>query len=106
MEGDLDGFTPNLCVLIADMPSKICLMGRLAQARHEGKGKKEIRAELPTGEDCAGYQAVATVDSRLRFRFNTSVLHQQKIVFFLLSECRVVIVGMSWNLTPSVLIPD
>ena len=38
MEGDLDGFTPNLWVLIADIASKICLM---AQARHKGKGKKE-----------------------------------------------------------------
>ena len=59
VEGDLGGFTPNLWVLIADMPSKICLMERLAQARHKGKGKKEARAELPTGEDCTGCQAVA-----------------------------------------------
>lgn len=99
MEGDLDGFTPNLWVFIADMPSKICLVGRLAQARHKGKGKERPEQSCQLGRIVQVARQSATVDSMLKFCFNTSVLHQQKVVFFLLSECRVVIVGMSWNLT-------
>lgn len=95
IEGDLDGF--NSHQLAADMPLKAHGKAGSQPDTQEGPRRKPeqiLQCWLEGSRACLVTCPLLPAGSTLKFCFNTSLLHQQKFPFFLLPECREVVVGM------------